>query len=346
MLCLQCVLKYTHMPDKDTLQTIAEKILKGTAAEAEKKIFWQHLEKGNEEAIKQQLFSEEVLQQLTERAVPPETEARILQSILQAPAQAPVVPLYPQASKKRWLRYGAAVACIAFIAGFFLSRTTSHKHADLAAVAWDSILNQQNTPRLITLPDRTTVWLNAQAVLYVNKNYTTNRLVQLKGEGYFEVAPQPQHPFRVQTGALTTTVLGTAFNIEAYAEEADIKISLVKGKVAVGDERDTMLLQPGYMAVFDKSIQAFHQAEIAAADISAWTHQKIVCNETRLPDVLSRLQRLYNVPLKYDSTKLSSYKITGEFTKGAIDEALDAVLAIHRIPYTWSGTAYYIGTKK
>ncbi len=103
-------------------------------------------------------------------------------------------------------------------------------------------MNQQ-----LTLTDGTKVWLNAESTLEYPETFEgkPNREVYLKGEAYFEVTKDTEHPFRVKTDALETLVLGTSFNVRAYSKE-DTQVTLVEGSVKVSDKHQGELhLQPG-----------------------------------------------------------------------------------------------------
>ena len=93
--------------------------------------------------------------------------------------------------------------------------------------------------KYILLPDSTQVWLNAGSTLDYPEHFDeTTREVTLTGEAYFDVKHAAEHPFIIHTGQIQTTVLGTAFNINAYTDRSNIQVSVSRGKVKVsrGDQ--------------------------------------------------------------------------------------------------------------
>ena len=99
----------------------------------------------------------------------------------------------------------------------------------------------------LTLADGTRVWMNADSQLEFPEQFNgTRRTVRLHGEAYFEVAKDRRHPFVVETDYLTTTVLGTSFNVRAYSQN-DASVALVEGSVSVKSGRENMLLKPGQL---------------------------------------------------------------------------------------------------
>ena len=101
----------------------------------------------------------------------------------------------------------------------------------------------------LTLSDGTRVWMNADSRLEFPEQFSgSRRTVRLYGEAYFEVAKDRRHPFVVETDFLTTTVLGTSFNVRAYSQ-GDASVALVEGRVSVKSGRESLQLQPGQQVV-------------------------------------------------------------------------------------------------
>lgn len=266
------------------------------------------------------------------------------ESMLAAIGQKTGTRFRPAVRNYRLWKYTAAAACVLVICGIALFWVIDRSGAGkTSGTVWSQVQNDQNNIRQVTLPDSSLIWLNKGAAIAWNNQYgVQTREIRLTGEAYFDVRKNAGRPFLILTEHLTTRVLGTAFNVEAYPGEKEIKIALVKGRVAVYNHRDTLLLQPGSMAVFNKTSEQLDREMIAAADVSAWTRNKIVFNETPLSDVLSRLQNLYNTRLTYDSTRLHQFRLTGEFNKDSLEDVLGSVLAIHRLKYKKTGVSYTI----
>ena len=100
----------------------------------------------------------------------------------------------------------------------------------------------------LTLPDGTSVWLNARTTLQYPLSFARNhRKVILNGEAYFEVTKNPKRPFVVETSRYNIEVLGTTFNVEAYAGVEEFETSLMRGKVRINNQsrpEETIVLQP------------------------------------------------------------------------------------------------------
>jgi len=170
-----------------------------------------------------------------------------------APASTPAVP-----GRIRTLgRYAAIAAVITAItvAAWLLFQRHANNGSDLT-----TIYSKPGKVSKIMLADGTLVWLNADSKLQFSRafGHTGSREIYLEGEGYFEVAKDGQHPFLVHTRDLTTHVLGTRFNVKAYAINPDIEVTLLEGRVMLsapatdvsGKKEDTLYLDPNQKALF------------------------------------------------------------------------------------------------
>lgn len=98
----------------------------------------------------------------------------------------------------------------------------------------------------IQLSDGTVVWLNAGSVLrYSNHFNTADRVVELEGEGYFEVTKQNGKQFTVKTHEYDVVVKGTKFNVSAYSDDSYITTTLLEGAVELNYKKDQIRMSPG-----------------------------------------------------------------------------------------------------
>jgi len=164
--------------------------------------------------------------------------------------------------------------------------------------------NTIETPRggqyQILLPDGTKVWLNAASSLKYPTTFlgADKRRVELKGEAYFEVEHNKEQPFIVLTPAFKTNgkaheveVLGTHFNINAYADEPAIVTTLLVGSVKVNEQ----MLKPGYQSVFENNKIKISDADPEAA--VAWKNGDFVFNGQDAKTSLRMLSRWYDVEI-------------------------------------------------
>jgi ferric-dicitrate binding protein FerR (iron transport regulator) len=192
--------------------------------------------------------------------------------------------------------------------------------------------NTLTTPRggqfRVVLPDGTAVWLNAATSLrYPTAFNGSERVVTLKGEAYFEVARDPQRPFRVQIDERTTVeVLGTHFNIHAYSDENQISTTLLEGKVVVtrsDAQLRRVVLNSGQQAIAGKESLSLSQ-HVNTDQVMAWKNGMFNFDGLDLPAVLRQLARWYDVDVVFEG-KVPSRKFGGEMQR---DLSLQQVLRV------------------
>ncbi len=142
-------------------------------------------------------------------------------------------------------------------------------------------------------------------------------------------------PFVVETGNIHTRVLGTAFNIEAYQQESEIRISLVHGKIALEDKAKsiTSILAPAQTMRYSRQTRDWQLLPMAVNNISAWTTGALVFNEVPLEEAVERIGSRYHMVMNYDKHLLLDKRITGIFTVNDWQSALRNVLFVHDLQF-------------
>lgn len=163
-----------------------------------------------------------------------------------------------------------------------------------AEVAYNTISTPRGRQFRIVLPDGTKVWLNAASSLRYPVAFTGDtREVQIVGEAYFEVTADAQKPFSVHFNEHgVVEVLGTAFNINAYADEPQVKATLLSGSIRVNRQR---VLQPGEQANIDDNDGMTVETSADAEDAIAWKNGLFIMRSTELPALLRQVSRWYDV---------------------------------------------------
>lgn len=170
--------------------------------------------------------------------------------------------------------------------------------------------NTLRTPRggqfQVTLPDGTHVWLNAASSLkYPVAFKGASRQVELNGEAYFEVAGNAVMPFKVmvRTGlpdSLEVAVLGTQFNIMAYADETLVKTTLLEGAVKVSSKAGSKQLAPGQGAYLDKQQHTLAlQQHVDIEEAVAWKNGLIQLEGNDITSIMRMIERWYDVEVVY-----------------------------------------------
>lgn len=169
--------------------------------------------------------------------------------------------------------------------------------------------NTLSTPRggqfQVVLPDGTKAWLNAASKLrYPTAFDGKERVVELQGEGYFEIVKKEGQPFKVRVlreahHVLEVVALGTSFNIMAYADEQTVNTTLVEGAVKVSLDRESRLLQPGQQAAVGHSSSNISVQRVNTDHVIAWKNGYFSFSDADIQTVMRQLSRWYDVEVSY-----------------------------------------------
>lgn len=245
--------------------------------------------------------------------------------------------LHPAKIKPLWQNkwaIAAAVACV--VLGAWFSFVPVAKQNPIAfitqmgrPVAWQNGDNRQN----ITLPDGSKVILGYHSTLTLDGSFNEqNRALSLVGEAFFEVAHNAQKPFLVQSRQITTQALGTAFLVEAYPHQSQIKVSLAEGKVKVSDPKLAKMLLPGQQIVAIQEGQ-LQKKRFDSHEINDWKANKLLFNKASFDQVLTRLSTHYGVQFKVNQLPENPLYFTGDLTNQSLSESLEVIGAVNHFDF-------------
>ncbi len=201
---------------------------------------------------------------------------------------------------------------------------------------------------LIQLTDGSTINLNSESSVKYSANFDGDiREVYLEGEGFFNVTKNKNKPFVVYADNITTTVLGTSFNVSAYKDDNEIIIALVTGKVLVEDtENHKVLLTPDLMVSYDKKTKnGFKKSTFDFNKVIGWKNGILSFNEATLAQVFTNLERWYDINITVDKKVDLEGKYTGSFQNEPLKNILDAFSIVENYEYKIVGKNVSI-TKK
>ena len=174
-----------------------------------------------------------------------------------------------------------------------------------------------STPRAgqytVTLSDGTRVWLNAASeIVYPSRFDGDERIVELKGEAYFDVARDDSKPFVVYAAQQRIEVLGTQFNIQAYGDGDIQRTTLVSGAVSVANPatEENIRLKPGQQAQSD-SQGVLRVRQVDTDEYVSWKDGIILLNSYGLTEIVQQLERWYDVEFGAIPKKVKTVKVFG-----------------------------------
>ena len=211
----------------------------------------------------------------------------------------------------------------------------------VASKADANLFNTLSTPTggqyNIVLADGTKVYLNAvSSIKYPTQFNGDQRIVELDGEAYFEVAKNKNKPFIVKSGDQDIEVLGTHFNVHAYDNESVVKTTLLEGSVAVNYKNQKAILKPGQQSnVSDK----FNKITIKQVDTEAaiaWKNGRFKFDNADLKTIMRQLERWYGIKVEYRGDVSDVRFNGGTFMNKNLSEVLK-VLELSNIKFKVEG---------
>jgi ferric-dicitrate binding protein FerR (iron transport regulator) len=227
----------------------------------------------------------------------------------------------------------------------------AYSHQDTAQVkvlaAYTTIQTGNHERKVIVLSDSTRIILNAASELRYPSHFNGDqREVYLEGEAFFEVSQAAEWPFIIHApGNFKTTVLGTSFNIKAYAGRRQAVVSVVSGKVKISsNNKDLSTLQKGEeLRLVVPTGEISKRRNIDNANILAWQSGDIVFNDETLADILKDLQIYYGVNIQLKNEQLANLLITTGFQKNtSIESALENISALANARYAKEKENYVV----
>ncbi len=236
------------------------------------------------------------------------------------------------------LMRAAAIACffilssgILYLSGVFSKKTVP--------VVWHEEVTSAGEKSIITLSDSSQVTLNAESKLrYPDLFNNVNREVYLEGEGYFVVKHTAHQPFILHTGNLSTTVLGTTFNVSAYPENKAIAVSLVEGEVKVsrsekGIDDNIVVLKPQVQLLYDKELGVSSCNLFDSLKTVGWKDNIYKFENEPMAHMLPQLEKAFGITFKITDQTVLAQKITIKFENNSPQTVIDVIKHLTGLEY-------------
>lgn len=200
-------------------------------------------------------------------------------------------------------------------------------------IAMNTITIPRGGQYQVVLSDGTKVWMNSVSSLRYPARFASNeRVVELKGEAYFEVAHNAKMPFKVKTDGVNVEVLGTHFNVAAYEGDPNVKTTLLEGSVRLSNKASMVKLVPGEQGVTTENSNDIAVKNVKVAEVIAWKNGSFVFRHANIQEIMKQISRWYDVDVEYRGDvkdqyfggTYSKYKNVTELLKG-----LEATGLIH-----------------
>lgn len=191
----------------------------------------------------------------------------------------------------------------------------------------------------IVLPDGTRVWLNAATELkYPVAFHAKERRVYLKGEAYFEVAPDKNRPFYVETEEVKVRVLGTVFDVNTHYTRG-VRTVLVEGAVALewGDQKE-IRMKPGELADFDRTTTEVTLKEVDVTSYISWKEGYFVFEDEPLEEIMHTLSLWYDKEFLFVGKRSRALHFSGHIKRyERIETILSAITDVTGVEFRMNG---------
>lgn len=212
----------------------------------------------------------------------------------------------------------------------------------------------------LTVPygKRTDLYLSDGTHIYVNSGSKLafpsvfkgkQREIFLSGEAYCEVVADKQHPFIIHTDDIDVRVTGTAFNIQAYANEEHMQTVLVHGEVTLvnrgGILKDKLIMKPGESAVFDKASGNYSVKNVETEQYTSWINGYLILEHRPVSAIFRSLERYYNTSIHYHN-KAEAISFSGKLDlRDSIVDVLGTIGFASELEVTAGDNTYEIQRK-
>lgn len=215
-------------------------------------------------------------------------------------------------ARSMWWRAAAVVLPLVLVGAYF----TLHYHQQ----SWTNYVAKGNAIDSLTLPDGSAVYLQAGSQLSYNNDHTQRQVKLQKGEAFFKIAKDGQHPFSIQVPDATIKVLGTSFNVSTTNTYSDVAVWDGKVSVSGAGDQPPVTLTAGDLAIIKNKEVSKPAGNYAYR--CGWSNKDLAFNDQEVAVVMQTLEAFYHVHLNVQDKKLLKNKITIRFNNVPLPEAL------------------------
>jgi transmembrane sensor len=234
-----------------------------------------------------------------------------------------------------WLRAAAAVLLVAATAAILFYYSLDKM------VVYQTAENKQT----VTLPDGSEITLNRFTTIAYEPDFgTAMRSVNLKGEAFFDVKPDADKPFIIQTEKARIQVLGTSFNVNAYDTLSEVEVIVQTGMVSLETKKgsQSVKLTPGQKGVFSKTNESLTSSTNTDVNFLSWRTQRLVFVENDLGSVIDALRKTYHADIIVSANVPESCIVTVTFEGQSLESVLKVLENTLNLKYTINGNKVVI----
>ncbi len=205
----------------------------------------------------------------------------------------------------------AALLLLAFLSGWLVQFLIANQGTSDVVAEMREVVVPNGQIHQLFLADGSRIWLNSGSKIDVPSVFTGDeRKVRLEGEAFFEIAKDPEHPFKVEVKGQTIEVLGTSFNVRAYPDADVVQTTLHTGKIKLHTSREVLNLLPGEQTHVHINTGKIQVKNVNPVNYYSWRDGRYELKDERLTDVFRLVERWYDVSITYDENDFKDMRFS------------------------------------
>jgi len=337
------------MNKKDTIRILFNRLLDNSISEIELDELLLYIRDAESERVVKALM-EENWERLKDRSLGSEMEPRSLERFSAIAAKAglkkEIVPesSFPMRRTGWWIGVAASLMLLISAGIYWVFQSSV---PTISEITESKIARAFQGKQVVHLPDGSTVILNEESRISYQEDFGDEvREVVFAGEGYFDIAPDPDRPFIVRTGEIRTTVLGTAFNLVAREDQSEVKVAVERGEVVVGDQQHVYdHILPEEELVVDVQTQKYEKDKADLARILAWKQEFLILDDVTIEEAATLIGHRYQIAMNIENKEVERCRINASFLHGeTLEQVLRVICGVLQAEYVIdNGTVYIKG---
>lgn len=219
----------------------------------------------------------------------------------------------------------------------------------LADSSVETITVDNGKKKEVVFQDGSSVVLNScSSIRYPHRFGLAERRIKLEGEAYFDIESNKLRPFIVEMNdGAEIRVLGTQFNVSAYNESGDISVTLIDGSIEFKDSTQTIIMNPNEHLNYDRKTKTIIVSKLRDSERSmSWVDDILYFRDTPLPEVLTMLERRYDVKFQMADESLSGFTYSMKTHPGStLESILKDLESISSVNFTKKGDTYIVSRR-
>lgn len=244
--------------------------------------------------------------------------------------------LWQRRKKFQYRLVYAAAAIALLIAAIFIFQSNS-LHLPVKKVS-HTYISEAGEHIKLQLSDGTHITLNENSKLTVYNNFTKQRRVLLKGEAFFEVSHDADHPFTIKANSAVVKDLGTKFDVKTDSVSNKVRVAVIEGKVSLKgsgvNNKTGIILTKNELGIYNVRTGSFLKEHTRAKNFLSWYTRKLIFRNNSLLEVSKQLEYLYDVKIVFAKDKLKRRRLSANLDKNDLKSVLNVISKTLKINYS------------